>query len=837
MSRVVERIVGREVEIASIERFLSDVRTGPNALIIRGSAGIGKSTLLEAVVASAEERSLPVLRCGPVQHESRLSFAGLRDLLDDVYDETAAELPSPQRHALAVALLREEPDAPLDRGAVSTAFRTFLRERSRTGPMLVVVDDVQWLDRPTAAALAFAARRLGEEPIGIVLAQRVEGDDQIPLGLDRAFAPEQIHTITLGPLSLGALHVVLRDRLGRSLPRPLLRRVHDASGGNPFFALEIADALGTDSLRPGAALPVPRDLEALLRSRLDSLPADAGVALLVVAASSQPTPELVAAATGPDVDVSDALAAAERAGVIQTRSGQLRFTHPLLASAVYAGAAPDARRSAHRALAEHASDPEERARHLALSAAGPDPSVADALDEAARLAGSRGAPDPAAELADLAVELTPPTDTESLVRRGVEAASYHFNAGNVVRARELFLRAAAATPPGPARAQIMFRLADATWMEVDLVRSYLDEALHDASGEPAVECGIRSGLAWTWIYGGDLDEAATQAGGSLAIAERLEDPTPVSEALATLGICEFMAGRDGEDRIARAVSLRETGSSSDTYTTPHVVMGLRSLWAGELDEARTTLEAVLDHLAERGLYTLATEPYEYLSEIESRAGRYELAARHAAIAIETKLGAGFDELNALDLFPQALVDALRGRVESASRLAREGMTWSERGDRLYANCNRAVLGFLELSRGRFAEADEHLLPVTRFLREMGVREPCVIPVHADAIEALIGMGDLEAADDLLAEFDDQARATTRPWALATAARCRGLVHASRGDAAGALTELEHALEEHRRVPQPLEFGRTLLAKGQVERRTKQRSAARRTAAAGAAHLR
>ena len=266
----------------------------------------------------------------------------------------------------------------------------------------------------------------------------------------------------------------------------------------------------------------------------------------------------------------------------------------------------------------------------------------------------------------------------------------------------------------------------------------------------------------------------------------------------------------------------------ETYTTPRVTMGLRALWAGELDAARSILEAVLDHLAERGLYTLATEPHQYLGEIECRAGRYELAARHAATEIEIKLGAGYEELNALDLFPQALVDALRGDVSSAREYATQGLAWSERGDRLYANCNRAVLGFLELSLGRFAQAREHLDPVVRFLREMGVEEPCVIPVHADAIEAQIGMGDLDDAATLLAEFEEQGRTSGRAWALATAARCRALLLAANGDAAAATLTFERALDEHRRVPQPLELARTLLAKGQVERRAKQKSAARRT---------
>jgi DNA-binding CsgD family transcriptional regulator len=167
-------------------------------------------------------------------------------------------------------------------------------------------------------------------------------------------------------------------------------------------------------------------------------------------------------------------------------------------------------------------------------------------------------------------------------------------------------------------------------------------------------------------------------------------------------------------------------------------------------------------------------------------------------------------------------------VTSAREYATQGLASFQRGDHLYGNCNRAVLGFLELSLGRFAEAREHLDPVVRFLREMGVREPCVIPVHADAIEAQIRLGDLDTASELLSEFDDLARATGRPWALATAARCRALLLAARGDAEAALLMFGRALDEHRRVPQPLELARTLLAKGQVERRARQKAAARRT---------
>ncbi len=228
---------------------------------------------------------------------------------------------------------------------------------------------------------------------------------------------------------------------------------------------------------------------------------------------------------GLDLAAHDALAAAERAGVIEIRAGQVRFTHPLLASTVYAGASTDERRAVHRALADRATDPEERARHLALSSEGPDASIAAALDDAARLARARGAPDSAAELADLACTLTPPADAAGIVRRGVEAAGHLFDAGDAIRAQELLLEMAAATPRGPARADVLWRLADASWLEVDLVRGYLQEGLDDASGDLRVESGIRMDLAWTWVYGGDVAQATTEARRSLEIAERLDDPS------------------------------------------------------------------------------------------------------------------------------------------------------------------------------------------------------------------------------------------------------------------------------------------------------------------------
>ena len=788
--RDIEQIVGREAEVESLERFIISVDAWPGAFVIEGAAGIGKSTLLEAAAAVAKERSCGVLRCGPGDRESRFSFAALRDLLDGVYDEVAARLPVPQRRALAIALLREEPDVPLDRGAVSEAFLTLLRERSRAGSILLVVDDVQWLDPPTATAVEFAVRRLRQEPVGILLARRSDEGGSLPLGLDRSLAPERLQRLSLGPLSLGALQAMLRTRLGRSFPRPVLRRIYEASGGNPFFALEIAMALeGDDAPGPGAALPIPSDIRELLRGRIESLAPDTRTALLVASASSEPTLGLIAAATGSGDGSAGVLEPAERTGVIEIQRGQIHFTHPLLASTVYVTASPTDRRAAHRALAGCAIEPEERARHLALSSNGPDPAIAAALDDAARTARARGAPDSAAELADLARQLTSPDDTEDIFRRGVEAAGRHFDAGNAVRAQELFAEMAETSPPGPVRAEILWRLADASWNETDLVRSHLERGLEDVSGDLRLECGIRWDLAWTWVYGGDLTEAERQARWSLAIAERLGDASLMPEALAAVGICEFLLGRDGGEKIARAASLQVSGSIPDTYTTPRLTLVMRQMWAGELDAARSTLEPVLDHLANQGLYTLATEPIELLSEIECRAGRYRRSRAACCGGDRGQARRGVRGSGGTHLLPAGtrrrlprgpgVGPRIRGTGSRLVRAARGPLLRElpSRGARL----RRAVPGTLRRSRpalptrGRIPSRD-------------GGREPGVIPVMADAIEARIGIGDLDGAHDLLVEFEEQGRTSGRPWALATAARCEGAAPCGagggRGDPAG-----------------------------------------------------
>ncbi len=287
-------IVGREDEVAALHAFLDGADGGARALVLEGEAGIGKSTLWAAGVEAAQERSFRVLSARPAEAEQGLAHAALGDLLADCAAEVLPELSAPRRRALQAALLLDEDGGSLaDPRALAVAVHSALLVLAERGPTVIAVDDVQWLDSSSADALSFALRRLDGVPISVLLARR--GAQAAPL--EHAL-PGDVERRSVGPLSLGATQGLVRDRLGRSFPRPTMVRLHEVSGGNPFYALELARALDTVSapLDPAAPLPVPDSLEHLVGDRLRSLPDETRAALLVVAVVGAPALELIEAA-------------------------------------------------------------------------------------------------------------------------------------------------------------------------------------------------------------------------------------------------------------------------------------------------------------------------------------------------------------------------------------------------------------------------------------------------------------------------------------------------------------------------------------------------------------
>jgi hypothetical protein len=441
--------VGRDAEVLAVERSLAAAESGPSLLLIEGEAGIGKTTLWRETVRAAVDRGWTTLTCRPAQSEARLSFSSLADLLAGVPDAAFRELMAAQRHALEIALLRAEPvGRPPDPRLIATALLGVLRTLAGERPVLLAVDDVQWTDHSSAAALEFSLRRLVDAPVAVVLSSRPGSE---PSALARTLPDERTNGLLLEPLSAAALHRILAQRLGVRLPRPVLVRVAHAAGGNPFYALEIARLLARDGIPGhGEALPLPDDLRTLVAGRIGALPPQTRGALLLVAASMRPTLALVDAS---------ALAPAEEAGLIQVApDGRIEFAHPLFASAVY-GAAPTAnRRAAHLELAGLVSDAEERARHLALASDAPDEDTARVVEDAAHSALARGAPDAAAELTALALGLTPSGSAAIDERRLALAEQLQF-AGDIERASGLLEQLRAELPPGDLRARVLLVLS------------------------------------------------------------------------------------------------------------------------------------------------------------------------------------------------------------------------------------------------------------------------------------------------------------------------------------------------------------------------------------------
>ena len=824
----VREVLGREAEMAEITGFIGSVSDGPAALILDGVAGIGKTTLWDAGVAVAHEAGHHVLSCRAAESEARLSFAALGDLLEI----ELPELPAPQRRALDAALLRAEIEgAPPDQRAVSLATLGVLRALATSGPVIIAIDDIQWLDAPSVRVLSYAARRLRDEPIRLLIASRA-GYDRDPLGLGRMAGPSL--RLAVGPLREETMIRLIRDRVGDDLTHPILLRLHRVSQGNPFFALEIARALAGQGIRPipGEPLPVPEDLQELLGSRLSALPASAADALLVVAAVTRPTVDLVLRAARRADRASAGIVKAEEADVLRRVGERIDFTHPLLGSTVYAAASPEARRSLHRRLAELVLDPEEQARHLALATGGPDPDVAGALDTAAQHASARGAPDAAAELAELARNVTPRDDAAGKLRRSVDAAVYHFDAGDAKRCFALLEETIAMARPGLGRARLLFQLAAISWLDLPRVETLCEQALEEAGGDPRLSSASHEHLAWVGIYRGDLVEAAKHARMSTEHAGLVKDRKIRADALSTFGMIEFLVGRPADDSMHEALRLHDLamtqaqGSKETGYTPTRACYGLQLLWAGRLDASRDVLQQELTWFEDRGWYLVRDEVLTYLAEVECRAGNWDVAARYAGEAYEIDVESGRHLGRGHMYFPKALVEAHRGEVDAARSDAEEGLRLCmQNEDLLDASCNGAVLGFLELSVSDPSAAMARLEPVLEFLQMLESAEPCIIPCVPDAIEALVALGELDRANELLVDHEEKGRACDRPWALATAARCRGLLAAARGEGPASMAAFEHAMEQHARVQMPFELGRTLLALGGAQRRFKQWRAA------------
>jgi DNA-binding CsgD family transcriptional regulator len=816
-------MIGRDAELAAVEEFLRRLATGPAALMLVGEPGIGKTVLWSAGVERAERRRLRVLACRCTESEVSLAFSGLSDLLGSLVDETLPLLAPPRRRALEVALLLADADeGPLDERAVALAVLDALRLVASERPVLVAVDDLQWLDVSSARVLGMAVRRMRSEEVGLLATLR--GPAVRPLGLE-FFSSERVQELPLAPLGLGALHHLLRERLGLELPRPELVRLKEATGGNPFYALE----LGREVLRTDARtawderLRVPESLRELLGARLASLPADV---LLLAAAAARPTVEVLERASGDGERVLRALDESRREGVIELDGARLRFSHPLLASICYQQAPIWRRRAAHRALADVVADQEERGRHLALATDGPSEVVACELDVAAASAGERGSTSAAAELCELAAASS--EDTARARERRLRAAEFHRLAGDPARAAQLLEQLLDESSAGVDRADALFALAVNQCVDRRLVEDLCSEALAHAGDDPSRCAAILAFRAWRRrVAGGDVARSLADARASLEHAERAGDPRLTAVAIAQVGGLETRIGGVTPGLLERGAEIEDRlPQPLEHHQSPREALARRLTRWGGLGQARAMLEELETRAAARGDEGSCAFLHWRLATLEWLAGRWRKALMHAVAGQELAEQTGHTVNRAWAQCQRAMIESDLGLVDEARLTVEQALrTTGPSTDASLALFCRGAIAHLELVLGNLDHAAVQLRGVSDVLHPGKIYEP-TDAIWADAVETLIALGELDEARVIVEWQQAQAARLGACLALGAAGRGRGLLATVDGDLVEATAVFEISLREL--AIYPFERARTLLALGTTHRKARRKRAARET---------
>jgi ATP/maltotriose-dependent transcriptional regulator MalT len=817
-------VIGREAELRAVERFLDGVSTDPAALVIEGEAGIGKTTVWLEAVRGAEGRSFRVLRARPAESEAKLSYAVLADLVGDAFDEVRAALPVPQERALAAALLQADSEEPADARTTATALVNVLTLLAAERPVLVAIDDVQWVDPASQWALEFALRRSPSQ-LGLVLTRRAEGGDDPPLGLGRSFSEDRVTRLELDPLSLAALHHLVKRRFG-TLPRPMLVRLAGASGGNPFFALEIARALARDGddRSLSTPLPVPRSLRELVAARIDALSAVAREAVLVAAAASHPTVAIVEGSLAEEVDAGAALIEAEEAGVLVLEDGRIRFTHPLLASVLYGSASRERRRQLHERLATLVANPEERARHLARSATAPDEATAAEVEQAARQAALRGAQHAAAELFAAAGRLTPAELLEERTRRMLGEASALLALGDVEGARRLTERAVSSSPVALVRAQALSLLGHITFRDgtPTLARDHAQRALTEAQADRHLTVAIHAQLV-AFNVPQDPHRAIEHADAAMRLAGTEGDPALLGDVVIRRFWAEVLLGRGAQrELLARGLEL-EASAGPAARRSPLPLIWFHCTDDFEAARARHALED--GWYRERGEEGWRAERLAHLALAELWAGRWDLAEQYVdqSCGVIEQLDTHGPWMVPFNI--RSRIDAHRGRIDRARATLQPFLEETNSAEMsFWAALLLSTLGFVEFAAGEHAASDRALKQMWERVEATGVRD--FLPDRSEPchVESLLALGELDRARVVLERLQERGRILPRPWITAALPRARALVLAAEGEVEAALAALEE-LDVDVASMMPFEHGQTLLVRGRLYRRAKQKRSA------------
>jgi DNA-binding CsgD family transcriptional regulator len=801
-------LVGRQEELRQIGGLLAAAKRGRSgALVLVGEPGIGKSTLLEEAVRRA--RGVRIVRAAGVESESELPYAGLLTLTRPIAG-LVPSLPEPQAQALTAALALG-PAPPADPFAVCAATLGLLAAAAEHEPVFAVVDDAHWLDAETAQAVGFAARRLGDERVAILIALR-EGEESafLPAGLDR---------LVVGGLAFEEASELLDGRVATSAAR----RLAELTMGNPLAMVELADEL-SDGQRAGLdqiaePLPVGEALERAFGGRLNRLPESVRVAVVAAAAAGNrddvATLERAWSLLGAR---REELADAERARIISIEAGRLRFRHPLVRAVAYGAASAPDRRAAHAALAAALDGDaltDERAWHVALAAPGPDEEAAATIEAAGRRAQGRSR---RAALRALvrAAALTP--EGERRVQRELAAARAATEAGAWDEAAALLDGSKASAPAGESPVEHLYLSAVvAGKRDGDPAAAGLLEraAAKLAQDDPERAALAEVQAAEVWIEWDESERALAAAERAAALPIEPGGKTEVA-VLLSQGDNAAWAGRV-EEAVAYWRRAAELVDADDPEQMR--IAGEALFSAGDDDDALRLLRRAEWLARESAALGTLTIVLELLALSETRAG--DLQAAHAAatecVELMRAIGQRAEQAKALGIL--AWIEAMLGRepecranVKEAHAALRE-LGYDEPAGSL-------GVGLLELSLGHAEAAAEALRASLRVRRERLDAEVITTrPILPSLVEALARAGRTEEAEALLADRVNTARRTGRPQAIAQFLRCAGVLRADEAS-------FREALEWHDRWPNRWERARTELCYGELLRRLKRRADAR-----------
>jgi DNA-binding CsgD family transcriptional regulator len=807
-------LLGRDDERLALDRLLAEARNGRSGVLaLVGEPGIGKTALLEHAAGHAD--GMRVLRARGVESEAEVPFAGLAELLRPALGALDM-IPEPQASALSGALALG-PATAQDRFAIGAATLSLLSAWAEEMPLALLVDDAHLLDGSSAGALLFAARRLVADPIALVLTVR-EGEPSLLDGAD-----------------LRVLHLA---GLGRSDAAELLKRadvrgdavehLFRATAGNPLALLELAPDAGRVA---GSAVvepvPIPTSISKGFARRFGRLPeATRRMLVLTAASDTGDLAVLTRAAAAVGLDVGD-LTAAEAEGLVTVEIGTVTFRHPLARAAVYAEGDPPLRRAAHAALAGALPDRDldRRAWHLAAASFGPSKQASVALEEAGVRARRRSAYAVAAGAFERGARLSPSDDARG--RLLLEAAEAAWLGGDPARTGAL-LDEARVHAADPALAARVDQLRGHVIMRIGPVMDgyplVVGAAEQIAATDPELAVVMLAEAVYGCFFAGDTPAMLAAAGRAVALADGLDSGRAAFFSAMAQGMA-LVADGDGEAGAAsvrRAISILEESDELRDDSRLVVWGALGPLWLREADVGRALIDRAVERARREAAVGVLSTLLPHLGRDQSTTDQWQAAEASYDEAIRLARETGHRTELAAALAGVALLEARQGREAACRGHAEEAAALcAALGMGTYAVWAMQALGDLELGLGEAATAAGHYEAQLQEMRTRGIADVDLSPAP-ELVDAYLRLGRDGDAAALAADFAAQAEAKGQPWALARAARCRGLI--APGDDREA--RFEQALRLHERTPDAFETARTRLAYGASLRRARKRIRAR-----------